>query len=570
MSTVIARDTQAEGQLVYTWPYPIGAECDVSCSSDEEVVMCPAWVVGNRLGPGRHRWRTPDPTRPSTAYFVSTSPIEVDFDLVTTFVVPLTRQTVRVRATGAVTVRCTDPLLLISQFVGLPFYDIDKGLRQSVSRSIERILARLLVRRTVTTGSALALVDKSVRSAIVEELVAFHPTGGAVFGLEFYRLLALEIAVDDGVGLVQELGVKKDPVEQPPQSTRAASNGFASANGSRPETPAPVPNKVTVMTGVVDVPMYDESSAPVSRQEKPERNKNETVRGRPPLNYDELVNQAKQKRVAAAATLQSPVVALTRDSEQTIDNDAEQMALHMSERNRHEQPFGGRLAKAEIPVIPTQQIAAMSALPILGQRAQRKTPSMGVPAAVTESSSSTKSSVSGEIVPKGNKVRQSESAAPAVSRTSTSRKGSSGSSDAHADHATADTSKSSRQRGDTDGDRGAIMAIGAAGGLGIGTGKVVSGEVSTKIPAGGRVLVQGSNGLMQSAVVRQLLAGYYELEVGSTGEVVWVPMALVVPKRHLRRLLGRIPISLEIIPSMISSVPPPIDISRVSRYARDN
>jgi hypothetical protein len=44
------------------------------------------------------------------------------------------------------------------------------------------------------------------------------------------------------------------------------------------------------------------------------------------------------------------------------------------------------------------------------------------------------------------------------------------------------------------------------------------------------VLVPGPNGLMQSATVRQLLQGYYELEVGGSGETIWVPVNGVVPE----------------------------------------
>ena len=75
--------------------------------------------------------------------------------------------------------------------------------------------------------------------------------------------------------------------------------------------------------------------------------------------------------------------------------------------------------------------------------------------------------------------------------------------------------------------RGAIMGIGM-GAIGS-SGSSASGEIPTKIPTGGRVLVPGPNGLMQSATVRQLLQGYYELEVGSTGQTIWVPMSGVVP-----------------------------------------
>ena len=63
----------------------------------------------------------------------------------------------------------------------------------------------------------------------------------------------------------------------------------------------------------------------------------------------------------------------------------------------------------------------------------------------------------------------------------------------------------------------------------IGHGAVV-GEIPTKVPPGARVLVPGPNGLMQSATVRQLLQGYYELEVGSSGETIWVPIGNVVPE----------------------------------------
>ena len=73
---VIARDAVAADHLVYAWPFPIGPEeYEVSCSDDEQVVMCPAWMVSGLLGPGRHRWRTPDPMRPVAAYFVLTAPV---------------------------------------------------------------------------------------------------------------------------------------------------------------------------------------------------------------------------------------------------------------------------------------------------------------------------------------------------------------------------------------------------------------------------------------------------------------------------------------------------------------
>jgi hypothetical protein len=78
----------------------------------------------------------------------------------------------------------------------------------------------------------------------------------------------------------------------------------------------------------------------------------------------------------------------------------------------------------------------------------------------------------------------------------------------------------------TEESRGAIFGVGMSS---IGHGSV-AGEISPKIAPGARVLVPGPNGLMQSATVRQLLQGYYELEVGHSGETIWVPVNNVVPE----------------------------------------
>jgi hypothetical protein len=76
--------------------------------------------------------------------------------------------------------------------------------------------------------------------------------------------------------------------------------------------------------------------------------------------------------------------------------------------------------------------------------------------------------------------------------------------------------------------RGSILGIGMGH---IGSVEVASGEISQKVSPGARVLVPGPDGLMQSATVRQLLQGYYELEVGGTGETIWVPVTNVVPEQ---------------------------------------
>src|SRR4051812_33698689 len=196
--TVIARDAVAADHLVYAWPFPLGPECEVTCADDEQVVMCPSWLVGDRLGPGRHRWRTPDPSRPVSAFFVLTAAVDVSFDMTTMFLIPTTGQPIRLRATGSLQVRCADPGLLIAQFVGLPFDRVNEGVLRSVSRSVERMLARLLIRRVVMASSPIAVTDSGMLGGIVEELVAYNPTAGAVFGIELIRMGHLAIVADDG------------------------------------------------------------------------------------------------------------------------------------------------------------------------------------------------------------------------------------------------------------------------------------------------------------------------------------------------------------------------------------
>src|SRR5687768_8634704 len=196
---VIARDAVASDHLVFAWPFPIGPEeFEVSCAGDELVVMCPSFMVGDRLGPGRHRWRTPDPMRPVSAYFVLTAPVVVSFDMLTQFVIPNTGQPVRIRAMGSLQVRCMDPGLLVAQFIGLPFDHVNDSVLRSVSRSVERMLARLLTRRVVMAGTPNAVTDPQMLPNIIEELIAYNPAAGAVFGVELVRMGHLAILADDG------------------------------------------------------------------------------------------------------------------------------------------------------------------------------------------------------------------------------------------------------------------------------------------------------------------------------------------------------------------------------------
>ncbi|MBZ0234615.1 MAG: hypothetical protein K8M05_19945, partial [Deltaproteobacteria bacterium] len=166
MSQIVARDSVCADHLVYAWPYQIGPSAEVSCGQDEVAVVCPAWAVGANLGPGRHTWTSPDPTKPTAIYFVLTGPVEVAFDMMTQFPMPGSGQMVMLRAQGSVLVRVIDPALLVAQFVGLPFDRVNEGLMRSVSSSVERMLGKLLPRKVAMAGTSAAVADPSTWPAL--------------------------------------------------------------------------------------------------------------------------------------------------------------------------------------------------------------------------------------------------------------------------------------------------------------------------------------------------------------------------------------------------------------------
>ena len=444
MPSVIVRDSVAADHLVYAWPFPIGPdEYEVACADDELVVMCPAWMVGDRLGPGRHRWRTPDPMRPVAAFFVLTAPVEVSFDMTTSFVIPTSGQPVRLRATGSLQVRCQDPALLVAQFVGLPFDSVNEGILRSVSRSIERMLARLLTRRVVMAGTPVAVTDPTMLPNIVEELVAYNPAAGAVFGVELMRMGHVTIYADDGTRpwhvIDQQLG-------------RSGPNG---------ETARVVPPRA-----VPDIPLRETVRAPgVSLPLPP-----------PPADSPQGTPPPPVARVTPVSTPPPP--------------------------SRSSTP-------PPIPRAPTPPPSETSGeIVVRGKGGSNPPPMSQDPHRVLTSP------VPRRAAPMEIPHAAEEITTPGVDIVRTPVPGS--------------IHMSTPPPADNE-PRGAILGIGT-GHIGSSPVSVVSGEIPTKMAPGARVLVPGPNGLMQSATVRQLLQGYYELEVGSSGETIWVPMNGVVPE----------------------------------------
>jgi len=492
---VIARDAVASDHLVYAWPFPIGPEeHEVVCADDEQVVMCPAWLVGNLLPTGRHRWRTPDPMRPVSAFFVLTAPVEVSFDMVTMFIVPTTGEGVRLRATGSLQVRCTDPSLLIAQFVGLPFDAVNDGILRSVSRSIERMLARLLTRRVVMAGTPNAVTDLQMQPHIIEELVAYNPAAGAVFGIELVRMGHLAVLADDGTRPIEELVPSLD---WSGRHHRLGSN----PNGETQRAPLPDTMREP-RTAPLASPALEPPPLPPPDDLPPPRpaGRNLATTTPPPINPVTVEPPAlpslKQPRASSQPSQQASGEINVRPPRSAstpplpLPLPAPPLEKSKIADGTPIPPPSKAVVSGEIAGTPTPRLMPSVPPPAARQRVTEASGLVGKPAARVEVPRST-DDITQPGVP---------TPAPGAMRIGIAA--------------------------DAEQPRGSIMGIGVSH---IGSSQVASGEIAKKVSPGARVLVPGPNGLMQSATVRQLLQGYYELEVGASGETIWVPVNGVVP-----------------------------------------
>lgn len=498
---VIARDSFAAGNLVYAWPFPIGPECEISCSEDEQVVMCPAWTVGERLGPGRHRWRSPDPSRPVAAYFVSFGAVDVEFDMITRFALPVTGQPIWIRASGSVLVRCSDPGVLVAQFIGLPFDALDEGVRRSVARSVERMAARLLTRRVVLAGTIKAITEPSLLPEIAAELASYNPTAGAVFGIELAQVSRLYLEANDGTVTESSPPASRPDLRPPPEQMPV----YQAPTGQYPMfhhgEPAPVGAPMYAVPssqppGAAPLPAPERAGSPPyagERASSPSYSPPERAASQPPVSFDP-----------------QPPVSVSEPS--IIVNGWEEPA-----------PPPAPAAAMPVPPAPVPEpvgrhdtLRGMAALnPSTAAAAARAPGAAAKPPPIPPR----RSSISETLPPPMPPI-------PAPARPATAPPAAEGSSPANPRLASEPSPAAAAPEA-----RGSILAIGARiGESPVSSGSVTSGEILAKVAPGKRVLVPGPHGLMQSATVRQLLSGYYELEVGSSGETIWVPMAHVVPE----------------------------------------
>ena len=503
--------------------------------------MCPAWLVGDRLGPGRHRWRTPDPSRPVGAYFVLTAPVEVSFDMITQFHVPTTHQAVRIRATGSLQVRCMDPALLIAQFVGLPFDAVNDGVVRSVSRSIERMLARLLTRRVVHAGTPVAVTDPQMLQNIVEELVAYNPTAGAVFGVELMRFGHLTIVADDGSRPWQQMPMNGTAVPSADTQRRPTPiPGAVRAETPLLETvrtPAPPPPNQRAMSGTLPPPAV----IPVKRPDSgPPTVASGEINAKParaptPVPTEVSGEIGSKSAPAKSAAPSSPLTEVSGEigGKKTPQPDKKKTSLGhaiVSVNPSESGPLpkapattptgsspGSRPTPPSIPSIP--KIPSMPAAPGASAAAA---PAAKPPAArrggSIEVQTTDEPTQPGIDILRTPLPGSSQAIASAVTGPAPAVSAAASAVSAVGTPPPPDKVEESR---------GSIMGIGVSH---IGSTGVATGEITKKIAPGGRVLVPGPNGLMQSATVRQLLQGYYELEVGGSGETIWVPVNGVVPE----------------------------------------
>jgi hypothetical protein len=346
---------------------------------------------------------------------VLTAPVEVSFDMTTMFVIPMTGMPVRLRANGSLQIRCNDPGLLIAQFVGLPFDRVNDGILRSVARSVERMLARLLTRRVVMAGTPLAVTDPGMLGSIVEELIAYNPTAGAVFGVDLIRMGHLTVVADDGSSPYIPLPRTNEWSEVP--THKGPANGDLHRNYA-----AAAAAQIAQRHG--DVPLV------------------ETARGRPP-SHGEFSARVR------------PI----EQSSPDITPPPSMIAQEVIRRAKSPQEEAMPLPPA--PYAPHEDMPP---------------PGMHTPA-------------------------------PGAMRLA--------------------AGSNQRLR---DEPRGAILGVGMSPIGGHSPVTSVAGEIGPRVSPGARVLVRDPNGLLLSATVRQLLHGYYELEVGHSGETIWVPVHHVVPE----------------------------------------
>lgn len=198
MSVVVARAPSMAEQLVCAWPDPVPWGAELVCGEDEVAVICPDWLIGEQLGPGRHKITPQSPSSYVLAYFVLTKPISAPFDHAIAVFDRATGNVAQVRYAGSVSVMVGDPLLLCGQIIGVPVHDLGGGVLRSASNSVGKALQVMIHKILDTTLAAGALATPTVVTQLVHMTASGNPMAIAVNGIDFLRFERVSLSVDGG------------------------------------------------------------------------------------------------------------------------------------------------------------------------------------------------------------------------------------------------------------------------------------------------------------------------------------------------------------------------------------
>jgi len=303
---------------------------------------------------------------------------------------------------------------------------------------------------------------------IIEELIAYNPAAGAVFGVELVRMGHMAIYADDGSRPWQQMAAAASNPRLPPNGdTHRRHDQHMLETVRAPQRPEPA----NLLETVRQVPPPAKQQPPAAAPGKQRAQTQPQVEA-----SGEIVIKNKDKASAKAPSGSSGVPAPIEQRERSEKTTAPGHAAAAPITKPEPVPDPHRVIQTPIPP-PSRRAGSINVPP--PEPDDPTTPELD--------------------------IRQNTDAKPTPPEP-----------------------------------RGAILGIGMAP---IGSSSpspaptptsapvgVMSGEIHKKIAPGGRVLVPGPGGLMQSATVRQLLQGYYELEVGGSGETIWVPINGVVPE----------------------------------------
>jgi hypothetical protein len=154
---------------------------------------------------------------------------------------PSVGQTVQLRYRGRLFIRAGNPSLLCQQVVGVPVRDLDGGVLRSAKNSVERVLGRGIAATCAATPAATLItqvgIEQLVRSAAAGNLMAI-----AVAGIEFVRFEELSLSLLGGASVTWRDPRLHSDSDPPSSAASAASPSTPTPTPSPPPSPSPSPS----------------------------------------------------------------------------------------------------------------------------------------------------------------------------------------------------------------------------------------------------------------------------------------------------------------------------------------